>query len=284
DFSGNYLTGHIPEEIGNLTSLFALDLMFNQFSGPLLWDNANLPNLHFLYLNLNDLDGSFPINFANGVIQVIGLSHNHFTYIPDYSNQTIGSFYVNNNNLDFGSLEPNFSLFCDYGAYEMQDSVLINMDTTLIQGSNLVLHSKVGGASNLYLWTHNGVDILGSIDSNLVLNNISFADSGWYSCNINNSVVIDLTLHRKKIHVHVVDSITPVVPVINHNDEIRISWDNREKILSLEMGNTAGTRVQASLYNIQGKKIRDLFRGNLKDQTFRYPLGSIQSGLYLVKN
>ncbi|MCX6271710.1 MAG: hypothetical protein NTU44_10915, partial [Bacteroidetes bacterium] len=283
--SGNYLTGHIPEEMGNLTTLFDLDLSINQFSGPLLWDNANLPNLEFFYLNMNNLNGAFPASLINGVINVIGLSHNHFTFIPDYSSQLTMSynFYLQYNNLDFGSLEPNSVLFIGPDNYYAQDSVLYSFDTTVIQGSDLVLHSKAGGTSNLYLCTHNDVDMLGNIDSNLVMNNISFSDSGWYSCNINNTVITNLTLHRKKIHVHVVDSITPVVPVVIRKDEIRISWDNGEKILSLDLGFTAGTRVQAALYNIQGKKIRDIFRGNLNCQTLRYPLGSIQTGLYMVK-
>ncbi|MHC1706063.1 MAG: immunoglobulin domain-containing protein [Bacteroidales bacterium] len=280
----NYLSGQIPQQLGALVNLYFLNLSYNQFSGIIPWGNANLQNLYVIYLHNNDLYGAFPGSLLNNTIHIMGLSHNHFTFIPDYSSQPVNdNFIVGYNNLDFASLEPNASLFLNEGGYWYQDSVLSSMDTTVVQGSDLVLHSKVGGTSNLYVWTKNDVDIPGEIDSNLVLQNITFADSGWYSCNINNSVIINLTLNRKKIHVHVIDSTTPVVPLIPAPEGFHAYVDNTEKILTLDMDLKPGSKIQVALFNLQGKKVRDLFRGYPKYKQLRYGVEALPAGLYFVK-
>ncbi|CAL5365342.1 unnamed protein product [Camellia sinensis] len=55
---GNSITGSIPIEFGNLTSLTMLDLENNRLTGEIPSSLGNLKKLQFLYLNQNNLTGS----------------------------------------------------------------------------------------------------------------------------------------------------------------------------------------------------------------------------------
>ncbi|GMP26054.1 hypothetical protein CsSME_00002648 [Camellia sinensis var. sinensis] len=57
---GNSITGPIPIEFGNLTSLTMLDLENNRLTGEIPSSLGNLKKLQFLYLNQNNLTGAIP--------------------------------------------------------------------------------------------------------------------------------------------------------------------------------------------------------------------------------
>ena len=63
--SFNNLTGPIPAELGNLTSLTGLSLDFNQLSGPIPAELGNLTSLTSLGLKSNNLTGSIPAELGN---------------------------------------------------------------------------------------------------------------------------------------------------------------------------------------------------------------------------
>ena len=65
DLSGRGLTGPLPPEVGNLTSLTELHLRDNQLSGPLPPGLGNLPGLEKLALDNNQLNGNIPPQLAN---------------------------------------------------------------------------------------------------------------------------------------------------------------------------------------------------------------------------
>ncbi|MED6109959.1 hypothetical protein PIB30_038482 [Stylosanthes scabra] len=60
----NRLSGEIPKELGNITTLTNLDLEANQFSGHVPSQLGNLINLHRLVLSSNNLSGNLPETFA----------------------------------------------------------------------------------------------------------------------------------------------------------------------------------------------------------------------------
>ena len=60
----NQLSGSIPTELGNLSSLYWLLLSGNALSGPIPQALGNLSNLQFLYLYGNQLEDPLPDNFT----------------------------------------------------------------------------------------------------------------------------------------------------------------------------------------------------------------------------
>ncbi|XP_068499755.1 probable leucine-rich repeat receptor-like serine/threonine-protein kinase At3g14840 isoform X2 [Phaseolus vulgaris] len=61
---GNRVTGPIPKELGNITTLKSLALEFNQLSGELPLELGNLPQLERLLLTSNYFTGNLPATFA----------------------------------------------------------------------------------------------------------------------------------------------------------------------------------------------------------------------------
>ena len=63
--SDNQLTGPIPAELRNLSSLETLNLEFNLLSSPIPTQLGNLNILRWLLLNNNQLSGGIPAELGN---------------------------------------------------------------------------------------------------------------------------------------------------------------------------------------------------------------------------
>ncbi|XP_039067516.1 putative receptor-like protein kinase At3g47110 [Hibiscus syriacus] len=61
----NKIVGRIPDGIGNLINLDALDASINQLSGPIPFDNGRLQKLKIFYSHTNSLSGSIPHSIGN---------------------------------------------------------------------------------------------------------------------------------------------------------------------------------------------------------------------------
>ncbi|TYH94483.1 hypothetical protein ES332_A12G044700v1 [Gossypium tomentosum] len=70
----DHITGPIPGNLGNITTLKYLSLENNQFSGTIPPEFGRLVNLEYLTLNANYLTGKFPSSLAN-----LRISSNNFT-------------------------------------------------------------------------------------------------------------------------------------------------------------------------------------------------------------
>ncbi|XP_010487290.1 PREDICTED: probable leucine-rich repeat receptor-like serine/threonine-protein kinase At3g14840 isoform X1 [Camelina sativa] len=83
---GNNITGPIPKELANITTLFSLVLECNQISGTLPPELGNLPNIQRLLLSSNYLTGEIPSTFAKlTTLTDVRISDNQFTgTIPDF--------------------------------------------------------------------------------------------------------------------------------------------------------------------------------------------------------
>ena len=80
DLDDNRITGPIPPELGNLTSLESLELSGNQLSGPVPAELGNLTRLRDLSLGNNALTGVIPGELANLTrLQIFSLAGNQFT-------------------------------------------------------------------------------------------------------------------------------------------------------------------------------------------------------------
>ncbi|KAE7996363.1 hypothetical protein FH972_001094 [Carpinus fangiana] len=82
----NRLSGEIPKELGNITSLTYLCLEANQFSGIVPPELGNLTNLQTLMLSSNNLTGNLPMTFAMlGSLTDFRINDNNFRgTIPDF--------------------------------------------------------------------------------------------------------------------------------------------------------------------------------------------------------
>ncbi|GKV37075.1 hypothetical protein SLEP1_g45143 [Rubroshorea leprosula] len=91
---GNRLTGSIPKEIGNISTLRKFIVEFNQLSGPLPSELGNLTYLEKLHLTSNYFTGELPPEFARLTsLQDFRIGDNQFTgripsFIQNWTNLT----------------------------------------------------------------------------------------------------------------------------------------------------------------------------------------------------
>ncbi|XP_020239268.1 probable leucine-rich repeat receptor-like serine/threonine-protein kinase At3g14840 [Cajanus cajan] len=83
---GNRLTGQIPKEIGNITTLESFVLEFNQFYGNLPEELGNLSRIQRLHLSSNNFTGELPETLAKlTTLKELRLNDNNFSgKIPDF--------------------------------------------------------------------------------------------------------------------------------------------------------------------------------------------------------
>ncbi|KAK3004606.1 hypothetical protein RJ639_018463, partial [Escallonia herrerae] len=81
----NRLSGEIPHELGNLTTLMYLNLEANQISGTVPPDLGKLTNLKNLILSSNRLTGKLPVTLAGLSLTDFRINDNEFSgQIPDF--------------------------------------------------------------------------------------------------------------------------------------------------------------------------------------------------------
>ncbi|KAM7528626.1 hypothetical protein LguiB_032036 [Lonicera macranthoides] len=80
DFSNNYFEGDVPETIGELKSLYFLNLSHNSLTGSIPPLFGNLKELESLDLSVNKLIGKIPLELASlTFLSVLNLSYNKLT-------------------------------------------------------------------------------------------------------------------------------------------------------------------------------------------------------------
>jgi len=151
----NQLTGTIPPELGNLTSLQTLYLDHNQLTGTIPPELGNLTNLTDLYLYSNRLTGTIPPELGNlTYLTTLRLYYNQLTGTipPELGNLTsLHTLYLSFNQLT-GTIPPELGN-------------LTNL-TDLFLGSNLLSGSippELGNLTNLHSLPLNDNQLTGSI-------------------------------------------------------------------------------------------------------------------------
>lgn len=127
-------------------------------------------------------------------LQTVDLSSNKINALPNFTlNPEISSLNVSNNQLDFGSLEPNASVAGL--SYLNQDKIGSPIDTAIAVGSAFTFSVPAGGASSEYQWSQNGSPVAGANGPTYLLSAIDRQGMGEYTAKITNPLLPGLTLN-----------------------------------------------------------------------------------------
>ncbi|XP_028076281.1 BRASSINOSTEROID INSENSITIVE 1-associated receptor kinase 1-like [Camellia sinensis] len=105
----NNISGRIPIELGNLTSLVSLDLYLNNLSSIIPDTLGKLQKLRFLRLNNNTLSGTIPMSLTTiNSLQVLDLSNNNLAGVVPVNGsfKPFTSFSFRNNSFTISPPPP----------------------------------------------------------------------------------------------------------------------------------------------------------------------------------
>ncbi len=155
----NFLSGEIPEELGNLESLTGLDLDENDLSGEIPKELGNLENLSSLYLGDNNLSGEIPPEFGNlKKLRYLSIRFNKLSgEIPSQFGQLscLTSINLGDNKLS--------------GSIPQELGALKNLEYLYLFGNDLTgsIPSQLGNLNNLKRMLLHSNDLSGEIPSTL---------------------------------------------------------------------------------------------------------------------
>ncbi|KAJ0090741.1 hypothetical protein Patl1_13763 [Pistacia atlantica] len=127
DLRGNRLSGQIPDEIGDCSSLKSLDLSFNELYGDIPFSISKLKQLEFLVLKNNQLIGPIPSTLSQiPNLKIIDLAQNKLSgEIPRliYWNEVLQYLGLRGNNL-VGSLSPDMCQLTGLWYFDVRNNSL----------------------------------------------------------------------------------------------------------------------------------------------------------------
>lgn len=248
DVSRNRLSGVVPRGIASWRSLTALRLANNGLSGELpsgvQWDN-----LVELNVENNRFTGALPLELAQSSrLRTIRAANNRFTALPNLLRTSIDTLSVENNFIEFGSLEPIAKLTRSprFFEYIPQGRLGVARDTVLERGALLELRSGISGASTVHQWYKDDNLVRGTagrlptfkVDSAVRVN------SGTYFCRATNPAVPGLTLETARVSVSVAsvdvllavpEVISPAPGAINVSPNLTLRWSRVEGATDYEI-------------------------------------------------
>ena len=183
--------------------------------------------------------------------------------------------------MTFEDIEPHFVGYMWFH-YSPQSPMGKEIDTVMIPGTNYSIYSGTGGEHTEYFWYKNHKLILQSTEADtLFLENISYADTGVYTCTAKNSLATELTLYRRPVHI-TFDTANAILPKQLNKKNI-ICFPNpcfsQVSILIPEPIKMANINI----YNIQGKCIKIKNNVKINNSTIKTDLRGIKPGVYLLQ-
>lgn len=221
----NQLTGSMPSYFTSLVKLQNLFLYNNQMDGELPSNWSSMTLLNYLQISGNKFSGTIPSSLINLPAMIyLYLYSNDFTSMPNFSTDARkASLYirVDNNRLDFATLEPNFTGTgthpFPYFIYSPQKnfSDITNVSTPI--NTQLVIPARPITALNTITWEK----LIGSTWTSVSASNqnasgttyqINSADgsyAGSYRYKITSTKVPALTRYSDPIVVGITDAYNP---------------------------------------------------------------------------
>lgn len=137
----NSVSGSIPPQVENLTSLQDLRLGSNELSGSIPPELGNLTSLAVLFLSSNELSGSIPPELEDlSSLRVLGLSDNQLSggIPPELGDlPSLENLYLNNNQLN-GSIPPELG--------NLSNLIYLQLDINQLSGG---IPAELGNLSSL---------------------------------------------------------------------------------------------------------------------------------------
>ena len=83
----------------------------------------------------------------------------------------------------------------------------------------MTLDNYIAGEYDQLKWYKDGEEVVGAYTPTLTLENIAYADSGSYYCEITNNLITDMVLKSGEINIHV-ENVTGITTY--HHNEIKV--------------------------------------------------------------
>ncbi len=248
DVSRNRLSGVVPRGIASWSALTILRLANNGLSGELP-SGVQWGSLVELNVENNRFTGALPLELAQSSrLRTIRAANNRFTALPNLVRTAIDTLSVENNFLEFGSLEPVTKLSRSPRSFEYipQGRLGVARDTVLERGALLELRSGISGSSTVHQWYKDDNLVRGAagrlptfkVDSAVRVN------SGTYFCRATNPAVPGLTLETARVSVSVAsvdvllavpEVISPAPGAINVSPNLTLRWSRVEGATDYEI-------------------------------------------------
>ncbi len=212
DLSNNKLTGTIPTGFGTLLTLENLNLKDNDFTGTIPPSLSNLLLLKRLDLSFNSLTGNFPRGLTDiatlSALTFISIDSNFIENVPTFPVNRPITLNFSNNRLKWNSLVPNNKSQYTF-TYSPQDSVGRFKIINVPQGGTFkdtVSVNQINGTTT-YRWLRAGTQIRQQTDDSvLVITNATVAaHEGIYTAQVTHTGAPNVTLHRKRFFVNVIE-------------------------------------------------------------------------------
>ncbi len=184
--------------------------------------------------------------------------------------------------MTFEDIEPHFVGYTFF-SYAPQDSMGVHIDTVLVPGSNFNIYSGTGGENTEYFWYRNGEPIPQSTDADtLLIENVSYADTGIYLCFAENSLATELTLKRRPVHISI-DTGTSVKLNQYRKKELKLYPNPASGIVNFMTDKISGKHI-LNIYNTNRTRV---YRKEILIQpgtnSTMIDLNNLKQGIYIVE-